>query len=272
MTHNNSKCTPVDLLRLVAKAIIFILAAMVTLLTVSAGIIYGYETEVRGPALNELHKLIPQDILEKCNVARAKDMEYLRRNMESDPLSDPDTSHWSSQYLARVMDARYLHIYNRSYILSIVGCSENLAILLMDSVGHHDIIFRLTPNIKLYSGYFFDLVYPFEDINADSIPDMAVELSWGGIGSEMRFLSVAPDSLYFLKTEDGHDSFGHMRGELKLLDLDEDGIMEIYTHEYDIYDKIDYCNLYKWDGEKYTLISTLKPAKKMPGWKFLFTT
>jgi hypothetical protein len=107
----------------------------------------------------------------------------------------------------------------------------------------------------LASGSFNEFNYPLKDINGDSIPELSMLFWLGGHGDERRFLSVAPDSLFFLKNGDGYDGFQFIPGDLELIDLENDGIMEVYIHEFDIYYNKDYCRLYKWDGSKYILVN-----------------
>ncbi len=254
MTDKNSQIADIYAPLINFRILRYLFTTIIIFIFVSSNNLYG-QVMIDRASRDELKKLIPKDILDKCNSDRLNDMQFQRDYPPPDGIIEPDTSLWSLIFLPQVMEARYLQIHGKSYILAIAGCYGCMAILLADSSSDPQVIFRLRPNIPFHSGYFNDYKKPLMDINGDSIPDIEVNFSYGGIGSEVRFLSILPDSLYFLSNDDGY-GFGLDRGQLKLIDIDDDGIMEIYIDNCDIYGKRIDCQLYKWDGVKYVLIST----------------
>lgn len=141
---------------------------------------------------------------------------------------------------------KYLKLQSQSVLAIIIGCGDSGELLLVDSAMTGKVFSRSPINIPGRHVAFDDI----QDLNKDGVLELRINFSAGAHGMYASFVSLFADSAKFLLTENGNDKFFALRGGIKVIDNDKDGVFEIQVGDPSV-SKEGAFTIYKWTGNGY---------------------
>lgn len=187
-----------------------------------------YEIEI-------IKSLASNSLLEKCK----SNLAGLSGNPDSAQLSEVEQ--------LEVKDVETVVVNGRELTILILGCLGPGELILIDSTKEGPTILRKEINIPGKHAIVGDL----QDLNNDSIPELSVNFSAGAHGMYTAFLSIYQNSIEFVPIEGKSNRFFAITGAINVLDLDNDGIMEIKIGPDLNEPETTQYVIYRWTGNEY---------------------